>query len=317
MTKYILATRPFRAEFIQQMKEISPNHHFVTADEIDSNFDWNKVEITIGWSNDWEKKLLTAGSSLKWVQSISAGVDTLPLEKFETYGVRLSNARGIHAQSITDHLLAILFMKSRGIFEAMQNQQEALWQPDVAINNLQDLRILIVGTGKIGQCLAKSLDFFQCSSIGINTNGRKIDYFSETYALVELAHQAQKADVVINILPLTEDTYHLYNKNLFDVMKKSATFINVGRGASVDTEALYQSLVDEKLGFAALDVFEDEPLPKDHPLWTLKNVLITPHLSGYTPHFQKAFMQIFIDNFEAFAEKGSLTKNIVNIKSGY
>lgn len=317
MSKYILATRPFREEFIQQMREIAPDYQFITSDELEEEFDWSQVEITIGWSKKWEEKLLTPTTSLKWVQSISAGVDTLPLKAFAKYAIRLSNARGIHAHSITDHLLAILFMKSRGIFEAVQNQQAAVWEQDVQINNLQDWRILVVGTGKIGQYLAKSLDFFQCEIVGINTNGRKIAYFNETYPLIALAPQAQKADIVINTLPLTEDTYHLYNENFFDVMKRSAMFINVGRGASVDTEALYQALDQKKIGFAALDVFEEEPLPKDHPFWELKNILITPHLSGYTPHFQKAFMKIFLDNLISFVDKGTLVKNIVNMKTGY
>lgn len=317
MTKYILSTRSFREEFIRQMREISTDYQFITTEEIQSSFEWNKVEITLGWSKDWADKLLVPSTSLKWVQAISAGVDTLPLNEFAKYQIKLSNASGIHAQSITDHILAILFMQSRGIFEAINSQQQAHWQQDVTINNLQDLRILIVGTGKIGQRLAKCLEFLQCHPIGINTNGRAIEHFHETYSIVELAPQTQKADVIINILPLTEDTHHLYDDDFFATMKKSATFINVGRGASVDTTALYQALLDHSIHFAALDVFEEEPLPKEHPLWTLDNVLITPHISGYTPHFQKAFMRIFIENFKSFATTGHLIKNAVNIQSGY
>uniref|UniRef100_UPI00403F6400 phosphoglycerate dehydrogenase n=1 Tax=Candidatus Enterococcus willemsii TaxID=1857215 RepID=UPI00403F6400 len=316
MTKYILSTRPFRNEFIRQAKEIAP-YEFVTATEIPTNFDWQSVEITIGWSKDWQDKLLIPTSSLKWVQSISAGVDTLPLELFAKHNVYLSNTSGLHATSITEHLLAILLMKTRGILDAIKNQEEHCWAEVPTIQNLQDLRILIVGTGKIGQELAKSLTFFQTKPIGINTNGRKIEHFAETYALVDLAYQAQKADVIINILPLTEDTYHLYDHDFFKTMKTTATFINVGRGPSVDTTALYQALNNRQIGFAALDVFEEEPLPSEHPLWKLDNLLITPHFSGFTPHFQKAFMQIFLENLASFTTKGSLIKNVVNIRSGY
>ncbi len=317
MTKYILSTRSFRDEFIRQMREISADYQLITKHELTENFDWEKVEITLGWSKDWNEKLLTPATSLKWVQSISAGVDTLPLAEFAKHRIRLSNASGIHAQSITDHLLAILFMRSRGIFEAIKHQQNNHWESPTVITNLQDLRILIVGTGKIGQRLAECLSFFNCKPIGINTNGRAIEYFAETYASVQLAHQAKQADVIINILPLTEDTHYLYDQDFFNVMKKSAAFINVGRGPSVDTDALYQALAQKKINFAALDVFEEEPLPADHLLWSLDNVLITSHISGYTPHFQKAFMPIFLDNFAAFCNQGTLARNTVNIQSGY
>jgi Phosphoglycerate dehydrogenase and related dehydrogenases len=317
MKQYILSTRPFRNEFIQQMLTIDANYEFVTPEHLPEDFKWQQVLVTIGWSKDWEEHLLTKDSSLQWVQSISAGVDTLPLEKFEQFGIKLTNARGIHAQSITDHLLAILFMRSRGIFDAINNQHKHQWEKAVPIQNIQDWRILIVGTGKIGQQLAKCLQFFGVETIGINTNGRQLDYFNETYPLIDLAYQSQQADIVINALPLTEDTYHLYDQTYFKLMKKSATFINIGRGPSVDTEALYQALKEQTIAFAALDVFEEEPLNENHPLWEMDNCLITPHLSGYTPHFQKAFMQIFLENLSSFTTKQTLSRNLVSLTSGY
>src|SRR5699024_10044072 len=262
-------------------------------------------------------KLLTQDSSLKWIQTISAGVDTLPLQKLVKHNIQLSNASGIHAHSISDHVLAILFMKNRGIFTALKNQQEKLWSESADIVDIKDLRILIVGTGKIGQQLAKDLNSFDVHPIGINTNGRDIDHFKECHSLVELASQTKQADVIVNILPLTEDTHHLYDQDFFDLMKPSASFINVGRGPSIDTNALYQTLKNEKIAFAALDAFEEEPLPENSPLWKLENLLVTPHFSGYTPHFQKAFMPIFLTNLESYNETGKLSRNIVDIQSGY
>ena len=316
MTNYILSSREFRDEYIQKIKDISSDYQFILEKDLkDEN--WNQVEITLGWSKKWEEKLLTQDSSLKWIQTISAGVDTLPLQKLVKHNIQLSNASGIHAHSISDHVLAILFMKNRGIFTALKNQQEKLWSESADIVDIKDLRILIVGTGKIGQQLAKDLNSFGVQPIGINTNGRAIDYFKECHSLVELASQTKEADVIVNILPLTEDTHHLYDQEFFKVMKPSGSFINVGRGPSVDTEALYNTLKNEKISFAALDVFEEEPLPESSPLWNLKNLVITPHFSGYTPHFQKAFMPIFLTNLESYNKTGKLSKNKVDIQSGY
>lgn len=316
MTNYILASREFKSEYVDQIQEISPSYRLIQEKELTEQ-DWDHVEITLGWSKKWEEKLLQQNSALKWVQTISAGVDTLPLKKLARYHVQLSNGSGIHAQSISDHVLALLFMKNRGILAALKNQQEKIWSDQVDIVDIKDLRILIVGTGKIGQQLAKDLEFFGCAPIGINTNGRTIDHFKETYSLVELASQTQMADVIINILPLTDDTRHLYDKDFFDLMKPTASFINVGRGASVDTNALYEALKEKKFAFAAIDVFEEEPLPAASPLWDLDNLVITPHFSGYTPHFQKAFMPIFLTNLNSYSKTGKLTENAVNIRSGY
>lgn len=318
MTKYILSDRPFREEFKEEITSIDSNYRFVLEDEITSDKDWQNIEITIGWNDRWKEKLLYEGTNLKWVQSISAGVDYLPLNEFKQYNIKLSNSSGVHAQSITDHLLAILFMQNRGIFSAIQNQLHADWKVNAdSYTVIQDLRILIVGTGKIGQCLANYLDFFEAQPVGINTNGRKIEHFKETYPLNELDEQANKADVVINILPLTDDTYHLYNTKFFENMKSSSTFINVGRGSSVSTKDLYTALKEQEIAFAAIDVFEQEPLPDDHPLWKLENILITPHISGFTPHFQKKFMGIFLNNFTSLLQKGKLTENEVSLTSGY
>ncbi|GMA71429.1 2-hydroxyacid dehydrogenase [Tetragenococcus osmophilus] len=265
----------------------------------------------------WDEKLLYEKTPLKWVQSISAGVDYLPLDQFRNYNIKLTNSSGVHAQAIADHLLAILFMQNRGFFSAIENQRHAKWEMADNYMNPQDLRILIVGTGKIGQRLASYLNFFENQPIGINTNGRTMEDFKNTFPLHQLEEQATMSDVVINILPLTDDTYHLYNKEFFQNMKDSATFINVGRGPSVDTQALHQALQNNEIAFAAIDVFEQEPLPADHPLWSLKNILITPHISGFTPHFQKKFMAIFFDNFTKFIKEGSLTENEVSLASGY
>lgn len=315
MTKYILSNRPFREEFQEKMKEIDSDYHFVLADGLAEN-DWSKVEITLGWKKEWSEKLLHEHTSLQWVQSISAGVDYLPLVDFAKYDIQLSNASGVHAKSIADHLLAILFMESRGIFTAIQNQATATWKT-TTYSFLSDLRVLIVGTGKIGSQLAAYLNTFDNDPIGINTNGRPVEHFGETYALSELKQQASLADIVINILPLTDDTYHLYNRDFFAAMKSTATFINVGRGASVATDDLYQALKNQTIGFAAIDVFEKEPLPEDDPLWKLDNILITPHVSGYTPHFQKKFMEIFLKNLASFSKEGKLAVNQVSLESGY
>lgn len=315
MPKIILSQRPFREEFIQQMKTIAPAYTFQT--NIEDN-QWSDVAITIGWHKDWRQQLLTAESNLKWIQSISAGVDYLPLKDFAQQEILLSNASGIHARSISDHVLTAIFMKLRGFMEAVHQQADSQWQRDtIEYASLVDQRILIIGTGQIGHELARLLTLLGNSPVGINTSGHPVKNFKETYSDSQLLQEAAKADFIINILPLTATTHHLYNAAFFNKLKPSASFINVGRGPSVDTAALVTALENSQLAFAALDVFEEEPLPADHPLWQMKNVLITPHISGMTPHFQKAFMEIFLANLASFTNDGKLVRNEVSLTKGY
>ena len=124
-------------------------------------------------------------------------------------------------------------------------------------------------------------------------------------------------DIVINILPLTSQTHHFYNQALFDKMKDGVIFINVGRGPSVDTDALIAQCRSGKISFAALDVFEEEPLPQTNPLWELDNVLITPHISGNTDQYNQRMLTIFHENLHAFKTDGTLKRNLVNLALGY
>lgn len=319
MTTYILTKYPLHEELTKKIQRLNPTIKLFSNDNIKKQqIPWNKIEITIGWSQRWQQQLLAKSSALKWVQVGSAGIDHLPLKKFQQKKVLLSNGSGIHAQSISDHLLALLFMQTRGIFKSIQLQQQKSWAPsETPYAYLSDQTILIVGTGQIGQKLAAALNYFSCYPIGINTTGHPAEHFKETYPLTELSHLAAKADFIINILPLTVETNYIYDENFFKAMKKSASFYNVGRGDSVDTSALIRALQTKKIAFAALDVFEEEPLPSIHPLWSVDNLLITPHISGKTPHFQKAFSDIFLTNLKAYLKNQSLQKNAIDLSKGY
>lgn len=314
MMKYILSQRSFRPDLLEKIAQVAPDYHFETDP---SKVDWQNVKITIGWQKDWQP-LLEANSSLAWVQALSAGVDTLPLEDFQKNGILLSNASGIHTRSITEHLLACLFMDIRDFPKAIYNQQKQRWgKSQFHYGYLSEQKIVIVGTGQIGQALASSLKSLGVQSVGINTSGHPVKNFARTTSIENLAVEVADADYVINILPLTKKTYHLYNRDFFAAMNPQAAFLNVGRGASVDTVALTEALQKGQIRQAYLDVLEEEPLASDHPLWTMENCFITPHIAGMTPHFQNAFMEIFLANLASFVKEGNLTKNQVELKAGY
>ncbi len=154
-------------------------------------------------------------------------------------------------------------------------------------------KILIIGTGHIGKMIAKKVKALDMICYGINTSGHPAEGMEKTFSLKQLQEVLPEVDFVVNILPLTEETTGLFDQHLFEHFDSKAVFINVGRGASVKTQDLIQALNKQQLSFAALDVFEEEPLPQDHPLWKMDNVLITSHIAGLTPDFQKKLMSIF------------------------
>lgn len=315
MTKPIIfLQREFREEFSDKIQAIAPDYQVkteLTEEELPA------VEISVGWSKKFSEQLL-ASDQLKWVQSISAGVDYLPLNDFSDRDILLSNGSGIHALSISEHIIGVLLGYYRGLNQSVKNQEQKIWGQDaIHYDQLAGKNLLVVGTGHIGQQLSKSIRSLGVNTYGINTTGHPVEGFTETYSIKNLSKIVSEMDIVVGILPGTHETYHIFNSDIFEKMKKSAIFINVGRGDTVHTKELITALGEKHIAFAALDVFEEEPLPKESPLWDFENVLITPHISGLTVDFQNKFMKIFLANLKSYVANKELSVNQVELKRGY
>ncbi|MGP5430735.1 phosphoglycerate dehydrogenase [Enterococcus malodoratus] len=315
MTKPIIfLQREFRDEFIEKIQTLAPDYQIkteLTEDDLPS------VEISVGWPKKFSEQLLSS-DQLKWVQSISAGVDYLPLNDFSKREVLLSNGSGIHALSISEHIIGVLLGYYRGLNESVKKQEQKVWaQESIHYDQLSGKNLLVVGTGHIGQQLSKSIHSLGVNVYGINTTGHPAEGFVETYSIKNMAKIVPEMDIVVGILPGTHETYHIFNSDIFGKMKKTGIFINVGRGDTVHTKELISALEEKQFAFAALDVFEEEPLPESNPLWTFDNVLITPHISGMTVDFQNKFMKIFLANLKSYLSDRELSVNQVELTRGY
>lgn len=315
MTKPIIfLQREFRDEFIEKIQTLAPDYQIkteLTEDDLPS------VEISVGWPKKFSEQLLSS-DQLKWVQSISAGVDYLPLNDFSKREVLLSNGSGIHALSISEHIIGVLLGYYRGLNESVKKQEQKVWaQESIQYDQLAGKNLLVVGTGHIGQQLSKSIRSLGVNVYGINTTGHPAEGFVETYSIKNMAKIVPEMDIVVGILPGTHETYHIFNSDIFGKMKKTGIFINVGRGDTVHTKELISALEEKQFAFAALDVFEEEPLPESNPLWTFDNVLITPHISGMTVDFQNKFMRIFLANLKSYLSDRELSVNQVELTRGY
>lgn len=216
---------------------------------------------------------------LRYIQMTSAGADRVPLDYIKAHGIRLGTARGVYSVPMAEFALCgVLQLYKQSAFFA-QNQAKRVWEKHRDVAELLGKRVCIVGCGSVGNECAKRFAAFGCTVCGVDLYPRKDDLYHEMAPLGQLAQQAALADVLVLTLPLTEQTRHLIDADLLGLLKQNAVIVNIARGGVMDTEALIAALQSGHLGGAVLDVFEQEPLAADSMLWTLPNVIITPHNS--------------------------------------
>lgn len=318
MSENLLAVSPINDDQIHLLTDL--NVKVFKPTELDVKVAAADVTILYGWKPDVGNKLLsTTNSKLKWIHAISAGVDYLPLATIAKKNIKLTNASGIHATAISQSVLAYVLHFVRGLDVARQNQTNRYWESgdETQPATINDYHYVVFGTGHIGQQIARLLQAFGGHTLGVNTTGHPAEYFDETVALDQLDDRIWHSDVIINVLPLTKATHHFYNASFFKHFHKLFLFVNVGRGPSVDSNALIAALNNESVSHAALDVFETEPLPTDSPFWRLQNVIMTPHNTGVIRHFKKAQLELFLPNLHQYLQDGTFKSNQVDLTKGY
>ena len=211
----------------------------------------------------------------------SAGSEAYVQEGILHPHTKLANASGTFGKAIAEHVIGMILCLNKNIHHYVQNKEQKLWKMESCGKELFHQTVLIVGLGDLGSELAKRLKAFDCHIIAIKrTFSKKPSYVDELYTADQLEQVLPKADFIVSTLPQTKETIHLFNKQKFMLMKKDALFVNVGRGSAIKTDDLIEVLKIGHLYGAALDVFEEEPLPQESELWDFDNVIITPHCSG-------------------------------------
>jgi len=253
---------------------------------------------------------------LRWIHWCGAGVDAVLFPELRDSDVVLTNSRGVFDQAMAEYVLGLIIAMTKRFPQTLEFQHQRRWQHRFT-ECISGRTALIVGVGSIGRTIARLLSAVGLNVCGVGTRARDGDTdFGVISGVDDLDALLAGADYVINIVPLTPDTTHLFGAKQFKVMKSTARFINVGRGASVDEAALIAALNNDDIAGAALDVFEVEPLPESSPLWATPNVIISPHMSGdYHGHLEE-LARVFIDNYQRYRSGESLI-NIVDKKAGY
>ena len=246
--------------------------------------------------------LLDAAPGLRWIQALSSGVDFLDLEAIEARGVALTNAAGVHAEPIAEQVLGYLLTFERGIHTGIRQQEEGVWQR-YSGGEIRGKTLGIVGLGAIGSRAAEYAGAFGMTVVGTKRDPETVpEAVDEVYPPDGLFEVLGRSDYVVLSCPLTPETRGLVGREELGAMQGNAVLVNVARGAVVDEDALVYALQQGGIRGAALDVFEEEPLPPESPLWDLPNVVVTPHMAGSTPHKFERIAGIFAANYEAFAD---------------
>lgn len=274
------------------------------------------VEVLICRDRDDVAGIASACPNLKFIYIVSVGVEKLPFELLRNRGIVVANAGGVNAEIMSQYALAYILSQSARVCENLENQREGRWKKFQCVDDLRGSTLLIVGAGRVGSLIATKAHAFGMRVIGVKNHVRPIDGFEKVVGLDCLDKELADADYVVCSIPLTPATEGIFDAKRFAAMKATATFVNISRGGLVDEQALVDALHAHVIKAAVLDVFQNEPIPCDSPLWRCRGLYVTPHSSGRLENFMDASIEQFAKNLRAYID-GAQLPNEVDLADGY
>jgi phosphoglycerate dehydrogenase-like enzyme len=264
------------------------------------------------------RALLPRARSLRWIHALSAGVENLLFEELIQSPLPLTNSKGVYSGSLGEFALAAMLFFAKDLRRLVRQQGEARWEQFSPVE-LRGRTLGILGYGDIGRAVAErarpfGMRVLACRRQPSRSTGDAL--VDELYPLERRREMIAASDYLLLALPHTSGTHRLMGEPELGAMKPGAVLINIGRGGTVDEQALVKALEEGRLRGAALDVFETEPLPAGHAFWRLDNVLLSPHCADQTPTWREDAVALFLKNLERF-EKGEPLLNVVDKAAGY
>ncbi len=256
--------------------------------------------------------------NLRWVQQTGAGADWLfRSPEIVESDLILTNASGIQAIPISEHVMAFMLILSRGIHRHIRSQMKRTWDRSGAVAELEGATVGLIGVGRIGAKTAEKAKRMNMRVLGLRRHPeRTVPDVDRMYGADGLMELLRQSDWVVLAAALTAETRGMIGEGELKAMKKSAYLINIARGSLIQEEALIKALREGWIAGAGLDVFEQEPLGADSPLWDMENVVITPHYSHASPRKMDRQVAIFVENLRRY-QSGQPLINVVNKRLGY
>ena len=316
----IIKEDSFNGSHLEQIRAAAPEADVIVVKDSKEKTDeilakCANVEIFFGTDiKDWIKSL----HNLKWVQVAIAGVDWLLNDPdIANSDVAITNASGVHAIPISEHVLAIMLSFCRNMTVHFKDQMNRKWRRLPEYRELSGFTIGIIGIGKIGEKIAETAKALGMKVSGLRRNpDRTSPYVDRMFGPDQLLEMLPACDWVVISAAATKETEGMIGAPEFNAMKKSAHIINIARGALIQEDELIKALREGRIAGAGLDVFEKEPLEESSPFWELPNVIITPHVAGGTPYYVDRLVDIFCENIKRYYS-GKPLINLVDRKLGY
>lgn len=306
----------------ERLQQDFPGHQVIQL----QNYDHVPEEIAdtdvfIGWS--LRPQQFVAAGKLRWIHSPAAAVHQLMFPELVRSNVVVTNSTGIHGPVVAEHAIAVLLASAKRLPQAMQYQakkfwsQDQLWHERPRPREVADATVVVIGMGSIGREFTTRARALGMKVLAVRENpGKGPDGADEVFNPGELDQVLPRADYVLLCTPVTPATAAIINAARLKLMKSDAYLINVGRGPLVNEAALLQALKDRQIAGAALDVFNEEPLPPDSPFWSLDNILITPHTAAVTERLWERHYRLIAENMRRFLA-GKPLLNEVDKTRGY
>ena len=333
--RHLLITAPFPSQLVDKIRAVSPN---LTIEQ--------RTLPNGRWPEEWTTEAeiyyafgrvppIAKAPNLHWVQAHYAGVDSLQTSDLWQSDILLTTASGVHAANMAQYALTQILAWAHRVpnwfnYKTTRSWGKNRWDTFVP-QELHGKTVGILGYGSIGRELARLIKPFGVKILASKRDARQLkdagyyapgqgdpngDLPDRVYPSEATRSMVAECDFVVITLPLTERTHHLVDEELLKTMKPTAYLINIGRGAIVNEADLVRGLKKGWLAGAGMDVFETEPLPEDSPLWEMENVILTPHISGFTPHYDERATDIFAENLRRYLA-GEPMLNLVHRSEGY
>lgn len=317
MKKKILTVVPMSDTYKEKLQEIAKDCDITYSSYEDVNREMvQEANIIIGNVPAW---MIGMSGRLELLQLNSSGTDAYMGVNILNSRTILTSATGAYGKAVGEHMFAMLLSIQKKLHVYRDNQNRCDWSDEGQVLSLTGNTVLIAGLGNIGLSFARMMKAFDSHIIGIKRRiGECPEGVDEPHTMEELDDLLPKADVVLSILPNTPATRNVFRRQQFKKMKKSAIFMNAGRGNAVDTEDLCNALIAGDIYAAGLEVTDPEPLPQEHRLWNIKNAVITPHVSGdfHLPQTLDFIADIALENVRRYLNGEELC-HVVDFQTGY
>jgi D-2-hydroxyacid dehydrogenase (NADP+) len=311
----VLVLNKLAPRHLEAISGVSPDIKVTATDLEHAGEHIAAADILVAWGFTDIRPLYQAAPNLKWVHALSAGVEKLIFPEIQASDTMLTNSRGIHGIPVSEHVFALMLAFSRGLNLLIRRQQQHRWDR-VATDEIHEKTIGIVGLGSIGREIAKKAKGLGMEVLATKREKTSEIFVDKLYKPEDIHVMLGEADYVVAALPLTESTAEFFTLKEFQAMKPSAYFINIARGAIVREADLVTALQQGLIKGAGLDVFADEPLPADSPLWDMENVIVTPHMAAISPYYLDRAVKLFTDNLTRYTQ-GREMFNVIDKQKGY